>query len=70
MSWINAYARGLLVFLYFLVATVMLPNFVLRLGAIGRASDLVQDAVVLLVWGAGFVAGLYLLRRFQAKGIV
>lgn len=70
MNWMNAYLRGFLVFLYFLVATVVLPNFILRLDPIGSASDVVQDTVVLVVWGVGLVAGIYLLRRFQAKGIV
>ena len=70
MNWMNAYVRGFLVFMYFLVMTVMVPNFVLRLGAVGNASALIQDLIVLAVWGAGLVAGLYLLRRFQAKGVI
>jgi hypothetical protein len=67
---LNAYVRGFLVFAYFLVATVMIPNYVLKLEAIGSASTVVQDLVVLGIWGAGLVAGMFLLRRFQAKGIV
>lgn len=70
MNWPNAYVRGFLIFLYFLVATVILPNVILRLDAVGGASDLVQDAVVLVVWGTGLVAGIYLLRRFQVRGLV
>lgn len=70
MSWINAYARGLLIFLYFLVATVLIPNFVLRLDAVGSASTLVQDVLVLAIWGGGLVAGLYLLWRFQRQGLI
>jgi hypothetical protein len=70
MSWLNAYVRGFLVFAYFLVATVVVPNIVLRLDAVGSASSVVQDLVVLAIWGTGLVAGMYLLRRFQAKGIV
>lgn len=70
MNWMNAYVRGFVVFVYFLVMTVMVPNFVLRLGSVGNSSAFVQDVVVLVVWGAGLVAGLYLLRRFQAKGII
>ena len=70
MNWMNAYVRGFLVFMYFLVMTVMVPNFVLRLGTVGNASAFIQDVVVLAVWGTGLIAGLYLLRRFQAKGLI
>ena len=70
MNWLNAYVRGFLVFAYFLVATAIVPNYVRKLDAIGSASTVVQDLVVLAIWGAAFVAGIYLLRRFQAKGIV
>ena len=70
MTWLNAYLRGVAVFAYFLVATVIVPNIVLRLDAIGNASTVVQDLVVLAIWGAGFVVGVVLLRRFQTRGIV
>ena len=70
MTWMNAYLRGLLIFAYFLVATVIVPNFVVRLDQIGRASAFVRDIVVLGVWGVGLVAGLYLLRRFQRSGLI
>ena len=70
MSWMNAYLRGLVVFVYFFAATVLLPNVVLRLESVGSMSSFLQDAIVLVIWGAGLVAGMYLLRRFQTKGIV
>jgi hypothetical protein len=70
MNWMNAYVRGLLIFGYFLVATVIIPNLVVRLEAVGNASTIVQDVVVLTLWGGGLVVGLYLLRRFQARGII
>ncbi len=70
MTWMNAYLRGLLIFAYFLVATVIVPNFVARLDQIGRASAFVRDIVVLGVWGIGLLAGLYLLRRFQRSGLI
>jgi hypothetical protein len=70
MNWLNAYVRGFLVFSYFLVATVMIPNYVLKMDAIGSASTVVQDLVVLGIWGAGLVVGMYLLRRFQANGTI
>ncbi len=70
MSWMNAYVRGLLIFVYFVIATVIIPNFVVRLDSVARSSSIVQDLAVLTTWGAGFVAGLYLLRRFQRKGVI
>ena len=70
MSWLNAYIRGLVIFAYFLIATVMIPKSVLRLNAVGSASAVVQDLIVLALWGAGLVAGLYLLRQLQRRGII
>ena len=70
MSWINAYVRGLLIVAYFVVATVILPNAVLRLDPVLSASDVIRDLLVLAVWGAGLVAGLWLLRRLQRRGAI
>ena len=70
MSWTNAYARGLLIFVYFVVATVIIPNLVIRLDSVARASSVVKDLAVLATWGTGLVAGLYLLWRFQRKGLI
>ncbi|MEE9297543.1 MAG: hypothetical protein V3V29_00715 [Acidimicrobiia bacterium] len=70
MSWINAYVRGLLIVAYFVLATVIVPNVVLQLDALVGASDAVRDVVVLAVWGAGLVVGLWVLRRLQARGVI
>ena len=70
MSWINAYVRGLLIVAYFVVATVILPNAVLRLDPVLSASDVIRDLLVLAVWSAGLVAGLWLLRRLQRRGAI
>ena len=70
MSWINAYVRGLLIVAYFVVATVILPNAVLRLDPVLSASDVIRDLLVLAVWGAGLVAGLWLLRLLQRRGTI
>jgi len=70
VSWRNAYVRGLLVFVYFVIATVIVPDFVVRLDSVAGASTIVSDVVVLAVWGVGLVAGLYLLRRFQRTGLI
>jgi hypothetical protein len=70
MSWSNAWVRGLLVFLYFVVATVVVPNFVARLGFVQDASRMLSDLIVTAVWGGGLLAGLWLLRRLQAGGVI
>ena len=70
MSWINATLRGLGVFSYFVVATVWLPDFVIKMDSIAAASSTVRDLVVLAVWGGGLVGGLWLLRVGQRKGFV
>ena len=70
MGWMNAYVRGLLVFLYFVVTTVIVPDIVVRLDSVAGSSTVVSDLVVLAVWGGGLVGGLYLLRRFQRTGLI
>ena len=70
MSWINASLRGLLIVAYFVLATVIVPNTVLQLDALVGASGAVRDVVVLAVWGAGLVVGMWVLRRLQARGVI
>lgn len=70
MSWKTASVRGFVVFLYFVVLTVVVPDVVIGLDAIASASTFVRDLVVLLVWGGGFVGGLWLLRRLQSRGVI
>lgn len=70
MSWANATGRGLLIVLYFVIATVWLPDLVLGLGFVSEASRFLRDLIGLVVWGAALVAGLYLLRRFQRQGLI
>lgn len=70
MSWMNATLRGILIFVYFVVATVWLPDFILTLGAVAEASRFMRDLVALVVWGGGLVAGLWMLRFFQRKEII
>jgi hypothetical protein len=70
MTWINASLRGLAVFFYFVVFTVWLPDFVLKQSAIAAASAFVRDLVLVVVWGAAFVAGLVLLRVGQRRGLI
>ena len=70
MSWLNASLRGLAVFAYFVIATVWLPDFVVKLDSIAGASSFVRDIAVLAVWGGGLVGGLWMLWFGQRKGLV
>lgn len=70
MSWINATLRGVGVFAYFVIATVWLPDFIIKLDSIAGASSAVRDVVVLAVWGGGFLGGMWLLWYGQRKGLV
>ena len=70
MSCINAFVRGLLIVAYFVVATIIVPNAVLRLDSVSAASNVVRDMVVLAVWGVGLAGGLWVLRRAQRRGLI
>lgn len=70
MTWTSAALRSLLIVLYFVVATVWLPDRVLRLGAVAESATLVSDLLVLVVWGAGLVGGLWGLRTAQRRGLI
>ena len=70
IGWISATLRGLIIFFYFVIATVWLPDLVLSLGAVADASRFVRDLVGLGVWSVGLVAGLWMLRFFQSKEII
>lgn len=69
MTWIGASLRGLAIVLYFVVATVWLPDFVSRLGFV-TGSDLLGDLVVPAVWGVGLFGGIWMLRIGQRKGSI
>ncbi len=70
MTWITATVRALMIFAYFVVATVWLPDFVLGLGSVAEAAAVVRDGVALVVWGGAFFTGMWLLRRAQLRGLI
>lgn len=70
MSWANAIGRGLVIVLYFAFTTVWLPNFVIHLRVVEDAPAMVSDLVVVVVWGGALVAGMYLLRLAQRRGLI
>lgn len=70
MTWANAIGRGVLFVVYFIVATIWLPDFVLNLGPVAEASGFLRDLVVSVVWGGALVAGIFLLRWSQRRGLI
>jgi hypothetical protein len=70
VSWATASVKGVLVFLYFVVTTVYVPDLVLGLDFVADSSVFVRDLVALVVWGVFFTAGLWLLRLGQRRGII
>jgi len=70
MGWASATLRGVLVFAYFVVFTVLVPDFVLRMDIVANATAIVRDLVGLAVWGVGMILGLWMLRRAQSRDII
>lgn len=70
MTWINASVRALAIAAYFVIATVWLPDWLLRLGPIADAQSLVRDGIVLAVWTVALAGGIYGLRRLQRQGVI
>lgn len=68
MTWANALVRGLGIFLYFAVATVWIPNLVLKL--LADSSNLIQDLSVTLVWAVALGFGMWALRYAQRRGLI
>lgn len=70
MTWTNASIRAVAIFLYFVIATVWLPNTIMQLSFIADAGDFVRDAIVAGIWGVGLVAGIVLLRQGQKRSLI
>lgn len=69
-TWTRAYVAGLAIALYFVVATVWLPSFVLRLSFVASAPALVRDLVGSGVWFVFLAAGLLGLRLAQRARLI
>jgi hypothetical protein len=65
ITWTRAYVLGLAIALYFLVATVWLPSFVLRLGFVAAAPSILRDLIGAGVWFVFLAVGLVALRLAQ-----
>ena len=67
-SWLAAYLRALIVFGYFVIATVWVPDRAIQM--VDGSSRFIQDVVVSAVWLVALAAGLYGLRRAQSRGLI
>lgn len=70
MTWMAAAGKGTFIFGYFVVTTVWLPDFILRIDAVADASSSIRDIVILAVWGGALGGGVWLLRRSQRQGLI
>lgn len=66
VTWARAYAWAAVILVGFFLATVWLPE--LLLGLLRSSDQLVQDAVVSIVWTGAVVASLWTVRSLQRRG--
>lgn len=70
MSGRAAALRALFIVAFFFGTTVWLPDFVLKIGAVNRASESTQNLVAAMIWIAGLGAAMFLLRWAQRRGVI
>ena len=70
MTWATASLKAAAIVIYFVLATVWLPDFVLGLGFIEDSSDFIGDLIVSTVWGAALFGGMWALRIGQRRGLI
>ena len=66
-SWTRAWTIAAAIFVYFVVFTLWLPSWLLKLDAIASANPLVRDAIGTGSWVLGLVAGIAGLRIAQSR---
>ena len=70
ITWTRAYVLGIGIALYFMVATVWLPSFVLRLPIVASADSMMRDLIGSGVWIVFLLAGLVGLRLAQRARLI
>lgn len=68
MTWRQALGRGLLVVVYFAVATVWLPSWLVGLDPVASLPRAVVDLVAAASWAVFLTLGIIGLRRAQRRG--
>jgi membrane protein DedA with SNARE-associated domain len=66
--WFRALGKSLVIFAYFVFATVWFPSWILGVTAVAAAPAVIHDLVGATAWLVPFVSGLWILRRLQAAG--
>ena len=69
-TWSGAYAVALAIVVYFIVATVWLPSWVLGLGLLADLPNLVRDLLGAGVWAVFLGVGIVGLRWGQRAGLI
>jgi hypothetical protein len=70
VSWWSATLRSVSIFGYFVVFTVWLPAWLLRVDAVASSSGWIRDGIAVAVWGVALIAGLAGLRVAQQRGLI
>lgn len=68
MSWAGAWLRSVLIVLFFVVATVWLPSWVLKLGPVAELGSAWRDIIGTAAWVVPLLAGMWGLRQIQRAG--
>lgn len=69
-DWPRAWLKAVVIFLFFVVATVVVPSLVLEWGPVSRAPRIVQDLIGSVIWVVALVAGIYALWRGQRERVL
>lgn len=69
-TWARAWWLAVIVFLYFAIGTVWLPDYVINEPALKEMPDLIKDLAASGAWFIALAVGIYALRFLQKKGRV
>ena len=69
-TWPIAILKALAIVVYFIFATVWLPDMIITTKAIAEASTIVRETVVVATWGIGLFVGLVGLHHTHKRGII
>jgi hypothetical protein len=70
VTWLSAAARSLIIVVYLILATVWLPDMILKTQVLLDSPVIVRDLVPVLVWSVGLAGGLVGMRVAQRRGLI
>jgi hypothetical protein len=68
MSWLSGSARGILIFLYFVVFTTWVPSWLILLDQVAGLSSPIKDLIAVVTWSGFMAFGIVALRSAQKRG--